>query len=216
MGEHQFWPTHLEAMRTGTYIANLAVCRIINFGINFGFAWGSAGKYGRLQPENFEGMPVWYLNPEINSCVILDLMTTCFLMAFFTVLLGSNGIVQDIKDGKTRPVDTEVTKTWWWAWTPVRVEGICLRALLTAVQCCAVIGLPMTLLIFAGVQEGMVPGMVYVGFKGVFAFFTAFPIFNIMFFSASDSRNYVKAAYSALADGPGDGDIPLVGAVSRV
>lgn len=202
-------------MNTGTFIANIIISVLINFGINFGFGWATVSKWGRLQQGHFEGMPVWVMNPEINSCIILDMMLTCFFMGFFTVLLATDGIVRDIKDGKTRPVDTEVTKTWFWALTPVRVEGLCLRALLTALEMCVVVGLPTTLFVFAGVQGGEFPGVGYAVFKGFFAFFAAVPIFLVMFFSASDSRNFIRAAYSALDD-KGAKEIPLVGGVSRV
>jgi len=212
----QLWVTHKDAMNTQTFIGNAIVGCIINFGINFGFGWAAVSKWGKLQQDNFEEMYVWTLTPGTNSCIALDMALTCLFMGWFTILFGSNGIVQDIKDGKTRPVDTEVTKHRFWQWTPVRVEGLCFRGLLLGLQVALVLGMPTVLLVFASVGYGGFPGVGYAAFKGVWAFFAAFPIFCVMFFSASDSRNYVRAQYEALNDSGSVSQVPLVGSVSRV
>jgi hypothetical protein len=211
----QLWTTHTEAINTPTFIANAIIGCLINFGINFGFGWAGASKWGKLQQGNFEDMYVWIISGS-GSCIALDMALTCLFMGWFTILFGSNGIVQDIKDGKTRPVDTELTKHRFWQWTPVRVEGLCFRGLLLGLQVALVLGLPTVLIIFMAVGNGGFPGIGYASFKGVWAFFAAFPIFCVMFFSASDSRNYVRAQYEALNGDEGTNKVPLVGGVSRV
>lgn len=226
-----------EAMGGFTYRVQLTFSIIFNFGINFLIEWWALSKGFKFNKNNLEPLWMWRMNPDVNSCIGMDMYLTAFLLSFFTVVFASNGVVKDIEDGKCKPVDTSVTQRGWWQYTPVRVHGLCLRGLLTALQMSAVAGTLGMLLFWAGIGSEEMPGLEYICLKSTFAAIAIIPVYSLVFFSAADSRNFEGVAFQALLAGSNGEGVqrevsmnqaladdqstggkapPLVGSVSRV
>lgn len=218
----------MEAMRRSTYVPQTIMSMAINFGINFGFAWASYSSWGKLGHDysNWPTIAVFRMNPTTNSCLVLDMSLTSFLIAYFCTLLGSNGAAKDVKDKKCDVVDSAVLSRGWWRFTPVRIHNLCLRSLAMGLYFWLIAGLPTLLLMGAAIRGGEMSGLGYTVFKGIWAIIVAIPVYTIVYFAAIDKRNFPEIEFESLvrmaggkggdgADTPSDAP-PLVGNIGHV
>lgn len=205
-----------EATTTLTFRVNFIISLLINFGINFGFEWASLSQWGKIAPEDFSSLYITKWNYTVNSCILMDLLLTMFIIASATTLFGTNGIVQDIKKGTMLPLDTAVTDTWLWKLTPVRVMHLGFRSLYMGLWWTILIGLPTLGVLSAILGGGPMDGVSYTWFKAVWAMCVAAPVFVFMFVGCADSRLHQGLAFSQLMDGGAAEAPPLVGQVGRV
>jgi hypothetical protein len=166
---------------------------------------------------------VWNWSYDANSCIALDLFLTVFLMAFFCTLLGSGGVQKDVKEKKCEAMETAVIQRGWWRFTPVRFRNLCVRSFMQGLFFCVLVYPVIILILTIALRGGTMSGLGYVIFKGIFAFFLAWPVFTIVYFAAIDRRNYPELEFESLmrltgakeggqvADWP-----PMVGQVGHV
>lgn len=205
-----------EASTTLTFRVNLIITMVINFAVNFGFEWASLSQWGKIKAEDFSDLYMIKWNYTVNSCILMDMLLTAFLISSLTTLFGTNGIVQDIKKDKMLPLDTAVTDTWLWKLTPVRVMHLGVRSLLMGVWWTVIVGLPTLGILAAVLQGGGMDGVGYAWFKGVWATVVAAPVFVFMFVGCSDSRLHRGLAFQHMLDGAALDAPPMVGQVGRV
>jgi hypothetical protein len=220
-----------EVVRKSTFIPQAIMTMCINFGINFGVAWATYSNWGKNGHDyaSWPTVAMWRLNPVTNSCLALDMTLTAFLIAYFCTLLGSNGAQKDVKDKKCDVIDSSVTAKGWWRYTPVGIHNLCLRSAAMGLYFWTLAGVPTLLLLWAGVRGGEMSGIAYVSFKGVWATFTAFFVYVLVYFAAIDKRNFPEIEFESLvrmaggeagaggAGGKGDADAPpLVGNIGHV
>ncbi|KAA0154434.1 hypothetical protein FNF31_06315 [Cafeteria roenbergensis] len=218
MQEAKVMPTLWDATKTLTFRVNIVISMIVNFGVNFGFEWASLSQWGTIKPEDFSRLYVIKWNSTVNSCILMDMLLTCFLIGSLTVLFGANGIVQDIKKGTMPPLSSTVADSCFFRrLTPVRIMHVGLRALAIGIWWTVVVGLPTVGIIAAVLGGGSMDGVGYAWFKGVFATILCIPIFIFMFVGCTDERLHRGLAFARLVEGATAADAPpMVGNVARV
>lgn len=213
--------TAVQALSSKAFIGQLIVTMLINFGVNFGFAWGTYSEWGGHTSR--ASWPVIYAtqwNPELNSSLAMDVPLTSFLLACLCTLLATNGAMKDVRDKKCDMLDSRVTATGWWLYTPVRVHNLLLRSLAAGVYFTILVGIPTFFLLWACTGNNGMPGFAYVMFKGFWAMALSASVYVCVFMAAIDRRNFPELEFESLqskAGGEIDATpIPLVGNVARV
>jgi hypothetical protein len=215
-----------EVLKKSTFFAQLALTIAINFGINFGLAWATYSNWG-AKGHNYNDWPavgVWKLNPEVNSCIAMDMMITSVFIAFFCTLLGTNGAIKDVKDKKCDVMASSVTATGWWRYTPVGYHNLCARSAASACYFTLLMGIPSLLVVWMAVQGGEMSGIAYTTFKGIWVCFYAIPVYIIVYFAAIDVRNFPEIEFEGLMRAGGlspggqekDAPPPLVANIGHV
>ena len=165
---------------------------------------------------------MWQWSYEANSCIAFDLALTCILLPLMCTLLGTGGVLKDVRDKKCDTVEPALFATGAWRYTPVAIRNLCLRSLAQGVYWTVLAFPPTVLLLWAAVQNGPMAGLSYVIFKGIWATLLAWPMFTVVFFAGLDKRNFPELEFEALMrltsmKGVGGEDAPpLVGQVGRV
>lgn len=214
--------TARAALTSRAFIGQATVSFIINFLINWGFAYGSYGQWGG--EKNTAAWPVIYgvqWNAKQGSCLLLDVPLTAFLLSFFCVLLATNGARKDVLERKCDTLDPAVTSAGLWLYTPVRFRGLLLRSAASGVYFTSLIGFPSFLLFWAAAGGGGIPGFAYTLAKGFWAAALSLPVYVVVFMAAIDARNFPELELEALRARTGGGEIdsspiPLVGNVALV
>ena len=165
---------------------------------------------------------MWAWSYEANSCIAFDLVLTAFLLPFACTLLGTAGVLKDVRDKKCDTVEPALLRGGVWRYAlPVRVRNLCLRSTAQGVFWTVLAFPPTILIIWMFVQGGAMSGLGYTIFKGIWATFFAVPIFCVVFFAGLDKRNFPELEFEALMrltaakEGVTDGP-PLVGQVGHV
>lgn len=189
------------------YFGQLAVNIVINGVINGVLAYGTYSNWGsRKEVETWPEVYVWKVNPETNSCAALDVALTCFFIGCMCTLFGTGGVIKDVKDKKVDVMDTAVTKTRWWRFTPVRIENLCMRSLAQGFFTLLWGGVPTLIILSLALQGGSMSGVGFTVFKALWAaFFIAVPVFTIAFFAGMDARHFPELEFESLMRAGGMG-----------
>ena len=165
---------------------------------------------------------VWTWSYEANSSIAFDMALSTFLLPYFCTLLGTAGVLKDVRDKKCDTVDPAFLRAGVWKYAlPVRVRNLCMRSLAQGIFWVLLTFPPTILVIWMFVQGGSMSGLNYVIFKGIWAFIFVVPVFFIVFFAGLDKRNFPELEFEALMrltavkEGSADGP-PLVGQVGHV
>lgn len=190
-----------EVVRRSTFIPQLILTFCINFGINFGLAWSSYSNWG-AKGHSYETWPsigVWKWNPEVNSCIAMDLALTCLFMGTLCTLFGTGGVVKDVKDKKVDVLDPSVVSKGIWRFTPVRIHNLCLRSLAQGFYSLLWAGVP-TLIVLSIAFRGddTIPGLAWTCFKGIWAGCVVLPMFCVVYAAGLDPRNFPEMEFEAL------------------
>ena len=212
-----------EVVLKSTFIPQTLLTMAINFGINFGLAWATYSNWGKRGHDygTWPTIAVWTWSYEVGSCIAFDLVLTSTLMGFFCTLLATGGAQKDVKDKKVDVIDPALLDSGWWRWTPARVRGLCLRSLAQGLYWTALGYLPTIAILSIAIRGGTMPGLAYVIFKGIWAFFLAGPMFSVVYFSALDKRHFPDLEFEpfvrlATDKGGSDDAPPLVGQVGHI
>lgn len=167
-------------------------------------------------------MSVWAWSYEANSCIAFDLALTCLLLPYACTLLGTAGVLKDVRDKKCDTVEPALLRGGVWRWAlPVRARNLCLRSSAQGLFWTALAFPPTILVLWMFIQNGAMSGLGYTIFKGIWAMFFVIPVFCIVFFAGLDKRNFPELEFEALMrltaakEGMVDGP-PLVGQVGHV
>lgn len=184
--------TAKDAIRNPTYAGQVLVNIIINWGINFGFAWAASNDWGK----NGNMYDLWnsYQMTQKNNNALpipIDLALSVVFMGFFATILGTKGIQKEVEKGKCEPVDPRVLGTGLLRFTPVRIPGLCFRGLCTGLYFWALAALPTTLIFWAALgTSGGVAGLTYTVLKSIWCAAVSVGITSCTYFSALDARNF--------------------------
>lgn len=182
--------TAREAYRTPTFAIQMFITMLVNFGVNFGLEWATMSNWGaRPNTVSWPTLPVWRLNPDVNSCLALDILLTSFMIGLMCMLLATGGTQKEVREKKCDVLEPGVIDGGLWRYTPVRYRGLGTRSCATGAYFLVIAGLPTLLLLWAIVRDGEMAGYDYTVFKGVWAVFVAMGVYALVFVSAIDKRN---------------------------
>ena len=212
-----------EALANKHFVGALIGCMIFNFGINFGIGYLTFTGWGKFPLKGNVWLFKW--DPYLNSNLTLDLVLTCFFMAFFTCLLGAQDAVKKVKKGQLDVVSMDVLQRGIWRYLPVRSTSNCNRSFLLALIFLVIYFGPIYA-VFAGVISSNEcqcwGGIGYVTFKATFGFFEALFIYPIAHVGATSINKFenddtvVAHVENSGAEDGGNQKIPLVGVPTSV
>jgi hypothetical protein len=194
--------TVLDAYRTPTFAAQMAMTGAINFGVNFGLEWATMSKWGdRSNTDAWPDLRMWVLDTDVNSCLGMDVLLTAFLIAFMCTLLATGGTQKEVREKKCEVLDPAATAAGPWPYTPVSYRGLCARSCAMGFFFLTLAGLPTMLLLWAIFGNGGAwSGYSYTCFKGAWATVVSLFVYALVFPAAIDKRNFPELEFEELME----------------
>jgi hypothetical protein len=197
--------TAAESYRSQTFIGQVILTMMINFGINFGLEYATLSKWGdRSNTAAWPSLEMWVLNSDVNSCLGMDVLLTSFLVAFMCTLLATGGTQKEVREKKCDTLDPSATSAGFWRYTPVRFRGLCARSCAMGFFFLTLAGLPTVLLLWAAIGAGAWSGYAYTVFKGCWASAMSAFVYALLFPAAIDKRNFPELEFEELMELQGE------------
>ena len=95
--------TTREALTSTAFFVQAFLAFCINGAINGVIAWITMSNWGqRKEVLQYPSVPVWRWSYELNSNGAMDVLLTTFFIAYFSVILGSSGVMKDVREKKCK------------------------------------------------------------------------------------------------------------------
>jgi len=145
-----------------------------------------------------------------TTAIVTDLFLTCFFVVFFTALVQTPGIRQELIKGKVLPLSDQQLARSFFRFFPVRIKSTFGRSFLLALEMCLIYyGLTLLILSTACAAGGMadgaggvchIPKQSYQWFKGTWAMVLAMIAWPIGFLGVINKSTLPQDVYEIFAE----------------